>query len=158
ITRNSYTSTGWAIVRANFRFENDPVTYTGLFRGSTSVNDLLVSTKDALPEFAGAFTVDGDFGIAGDGTAYYSITSLANRIFFRHDFTGRTKLVAVGDAVLGSKVRSFVGGRANSPSVWFDEDGTALVCAALEDGTQHYLSYAPYGKMTSLRLTSQAGI
>src|SRR5262249_30807065 len=30
ITRNSYTSTGFAIVRANFRFPNDPTNYVGI--------------------------------------------------------------------------------------------------------------------------------
>jgi hypothetical protein len=158
ITRNSYTSSGWAIVRANFRFENDPVNYVGLFRGNGLVRELLVSTKGTLPELASPFTIDADFGIAGDGTAYYSITSGTNRIFFRHDFDGRAKLVGVGDAVLGSKVRRFLSGRTNSPSVWFDEDGTALVCVELEDNSQQFLSYAPDGKLTALRVNSQAGI
>jgi hypothetical protein len=159
ITRNSYASSGWAIVRANFRFENDPVTYTGLFRGVEGrVNDLLVSTRDTLPEFAGALTIDGDFGIAKDGTAFYSITSGATRVFYRHDFSGRTKLIGVGDAAAGSRVRSFSGGRTNSPSVWFDEDGTAIVCATLEDNSLQYLQFAADGKMSALRVNSQAGI
>ena len=158
ITRNSYTSTGWIIVRANFRFENDPINYVGLFRGNGQVNELLVSTKETLPGLPSPFTVDSDFGIAGDGTAFYSITSGSNRIFFRHDFTGRRSLVGVGDAVLSSKVRRFLGGAGNSPSVWFDEDGTALVCVELEDNSQQFLSYAPDGKLTALRVNSQSGI
>jgi hypothetical protein len=158
ITRNSYTSTGWAMVRANFRFENNPINYVGLFRGAGRVDDMLVSTAGTLPELNGTFTIDSDFGIAGDGTAFYSVTSGSARVFYRHDFNGRKKLVATGDEMLGSKVRQFLGGRGNSPSVWFDEDGTALVCVALEDNSQHYLSFAPDGKMTSLRVTSQSGI
>ena len=159
ITRNSYTSTGYSIVRANFRFPDNPVNYVGLFRGSGDrVDELLVSTRGTLPEFNGPLTIDADFGIAGDGTAYYSITSGSTRVFYRHDFDGRTKLVGTGDEMLGSKVRQFLGGRTNSPSVWFDEDGTALVCVLLEDNSQQYLSFAPHGKMTALRVTSQTGI
>ena len=117
-----------------------------------------MSTRGTLPEFNGPLTIDADFGIAGDGTAYYSITSGSTRVFYRHDFDGRTKLVGTGDEMLGSKVRQFLGGRTNSPSVWFDEDGTALVCVLLEDNSQQYLSFAPHGKMTALRVTSQTGI
>src|SRR5262249_2766512 len=135
-----------------------PVNYVGLFRGAGRVDDMLVSTKDTVPELSGAFTIDSDFGIAGDGTAFYSLTSGPARVFYRHDSNGRRKLVSVGDEMLGRKVRQFPGGRTNAPSVWFDEDGTALLCVALEDNSQHYLSFAPDGSMTSLRLTSQAGI
>lgn len=158
ITRNSYTSTGWAMVRGSFRFPNETVTNTGVFRGQGTVAELLVSTADTLPEMPGVFTIDGDFGIAADGTAFYSVTSGTVRAFYRHDFNGRQKLIAVGDAILGSKVRQFAGGRTNSPSVWFDEDGTALVTALLEDGSLQILSFAPDGKMTSQRVNSQSGI
>jgi hypothetical protein len=158
ITRHSYTSTGWAMVRANFRFENDPVGYVGVFRGQGQVRELLLSTQETVSGVASPFTVDADFGIAGDGTAFYSVTSGTNRVFYRHDFSGRRKLVGVGDAVLNSTVRRFLGGRTNSPSVWFDEDGTAIVCVELEDNSQQFLAYAPDGKMTALRVNSQAGI
>ncbi|MEO7652694.1 MAG: Ig-like domain-containing protein [Bryobacteraceae bacterium] len=159
ITRNSYTSTGSAMVRANFRFENNTTTYSGLFRGSRGqVNELLISTKDTLPELGGPLTVDADFGIAADGTAYYSVTSGANRIFYKHDFNGRQRLVGIGDAMLGNKVRRFLAGQGNSPTVWFDEDGTAIVCVELEDLSQHYLSFAPDGKLSSLRVNSTSGI
>ena len=127
------THTGWAMVRANFRFLDNPVNYVGLFRGAGRVDYMLVSTKETVPEINGTFTVDADFGIAGDGTAHYSLTSGSMRVFYRHDFNGRKKLVAVGDEMLGSRVRSFIGGSANYPSVWFDEDGTALVAVTLED-------------------------
>ncbi|MFN7920074.1 MAG: Ig-like domain-containing protein [Bryobacteraceae bacterium] len=159
ITRNSYNSAGYAIVRSNFRFENNPVNYVGLFRGSRGpTNEMLVSTQETIPEFSVPFSVDTDFGIASDGTATYSLTGGAMRIFYRHGFDGRQKLIGVGDAILGSKVRQFVGGRGNSPSFWADEDGTVVLCVLLEDNTQHYVSFAPDGKMTSLRITSQAGI
>ena len=32
---------------------------------------MLVSTGDTLAEMPGAFTIDADFSIAGDGTAFY---------------------------------------------------------------------------------------
>ena len=159
ITRNSYTSSGWAIVRASFRYPNEAApNYTGLFRGAGNADEMLLSTRDTLPEMPGAFSIDADFGIADDGTAFYSATSGSMRVFYRHDFEGRKKLIGVGDAVLGSKVRSFQGGRTNSPAVWFDEDGTAIVGVTLEDARIHYLSFAADGKMTSLRVNSQVGI
>jgi hypothetical protein len=158
INRNSMVSTGWKAVRANFRFPNENTGYTGLFRGIGGVDEMLISTKDTIPGITAAFGLDGDFGIAGDGTAFYSVTSGATRIFFKHDFSGRTKLIGVGDAVGTSKVRSFLGGRTNEPATWFDEDGTAMVGVVLEDNTQWYLSFAPDGKMTTLRVNSQTGI
>src|SRR5262249_2342100 len=111
ITRNSYTSTGWTITRANFRFPNETTGWVGLFRGAGRVNEMLVNPRDPLRELPAnaTFTIDSDFGIAGDGTAYYSVTSGAVRVFYRHDSTGRKKLLAIGDSLLGSKVRSFPG-------------------------------------------------
>jgi len=82
INRNSLTSTGQKLVRAGFRFLNETVGYTGLFRGTRGLNEQLVSTKDTVPGFTAAFSIDSDFGIAGNGTAFYSLTSGANRIFF----------------------------------------------------------------------------
>ena len=163
INRNSLTSTGWKLLRAAFRFPNEPIGYTGIFRGNRGVNEMLVSTKDTLPGITAAFSIDGDFGIAGDGTAFYSVTSGSTRIFYKHDFNQRTKLIGVGDSVAStgnttSKVKSFLGGRTNEPATWFDEDGTAIVGVLLEDNTQWYLSFAPDGTMKSLRLTSQIGI
>ena len=158
INRNSLTSTGYKMVRGNFRYPGETVSYVGLFRGQVSTDEMLIGTKDTLPEFTAAFSIDTDFGIAGDGTAFYSLTSGSNRIFYRHDGNGRQRLIGVGDAVQGSKVRSFLGGRTYSPATWFDEDGTAIVGVLLEDNTQWYLLFAPDGKMTSLRLSSQTGI
>ena len=64
ITRNSLASTGQKLVRATFRFLNDTTTYTGLFRGTRGVDEMLISTKEAPAGVALPFTVDGDFGIA----------------------------------------------------------------------------------------------
>jgi hypothetical protein len=159
ITRNSHTSTNASIVRANFRFENVTTTFTGLFRSLRDpVWENLINTRETLPEIAAGFTIDADFGIASNGTAVYSVTNGASRVFYIHAFEGRRKLIAVGDPVLNSRVRTFTAGRGNSPSFWLDEDGTALVCVTLEDGSLHYLSFGIDGRMRSLRLSSQAGI
>jgi hypothetical protein len=160
ITRNSHTSNGLNVVRSSsFRFPNDPINYVGIFRGGTQVNELLISTQETLPGVASPFTIDGDFGISADGSAYYSVTSGSNRVFYRHDAEGRKRLIGVGDPLLGSKVNRFFGNNsANYPSVWYDEDGTAMMAVVLDDNTQHFLSFAPDGKMTSLRLTTMNGI
>ena len=144
ITRNSYTSSGWAAVRANFRFpKNDPQLHGAVSRLGDA-DEMLVSTKDSLPGTARRRSPSMPIS-ASPATARRSIplTSGTARVFYRHDFEGGKKLIGVGDAMLGSKVRSFAGGRTNSPSVWFDEDGTAIVCALLEDNSLHYLQFAP---------------
>lgn len=158
ITRNSLAPSGDKMVRATFRFVNETTTYTGLFRGTRGVNEMLVSTKDTLPGVNSPFTLDNDFGIASSGTAFYSVTSGTNRVFYRHDFGERARLIGVGDTVGTSKVRSFLGGRTNTPATWFDEDGTAILGVVLEDNTQWYVMFAPDGKMTTLRLNGQTGI
>jgi len=158
INRNSLSSTGYKLARASFRFPGETISYTGLFRGQTSTDEMLVNTRDPLPEFTAAFSIDTDFGIAADGTAFYSLTSGSTRIFYRHDGNGRKRLIGVGDAVQGSKVRSFLTGGTYYPATWFDDDGTAIVAALLEDNTQWYLMYAPDGSMTPLRINSQSGI
>ncbi len=158
ITRNSLASSGQKLVRASFRFVNEPVGYNGLFRGTRGVDEMLVSTKDMLPGVASPFSIDGDFGISSSGTAYYSVTSGANRVFFKQDYADRTRLIGVGDPVGTSKVRAFLGGRTNEPATWFDDDGTAIVGVVLEDNTQWYVMFAPDGTTKTLRLSSQTGI
>ena len=163
INRNSMTASGWKVVRANFRFVNTTGTLTGLFRGTNGLDDPLINTGDKLAEIPPGFTIDTDFGIAADGTAVYGVTNGAVRVFYRHDYNGRKKLLATGDQIPGvgpatARVRSFVGGRTNAPATWFDEDGTVILCVTLDDNSQWYVNFAPDGVVTSLRLTSQTGI
>jgi hypothetical protein len=161
ITRNSLTSDGQMIVRATFRFENDPVTYTGLFRAyNYRVTELLVATNEQIPALgSGSFTIDNDFGIANDGTAYYSLTLGANRAYFKHPAAGnRVKLIGINDPVAGITVRSFPGGRGNHPNFWVDENGAMLVAATLNDNNTHYLHFAPDGKLDTLRMSGLTGI
>ena len=158
INRNSLTSTGLKMVRSNFRFPDNPINYVGLFRGDVAPNEMLISTQEVIPGVASPFNIDTDFGIAANGTAFYSISSGANRVFFKQDYESRKRLIGVGDTVGTSKVRSFLGGRTNQPATWFDEDGTAIVTVVLEDNTQWYVAFAPDGTSKTLRLTSQIGI
>lgn len=159
VNRNSYTSSGWTTVRANFRFENTTVNHVGVFRGSRGqMSELLIGTHDALPGFASPITIDVDFGIADNGTAFYSATSGTMRAFFRHGFSGRERLLAVGDELEGSTVARFIGGRGNSLSWWFDEDGTAILCVQLQDNSQYYVRIKPSGARETMRWTGQSGI
>ena len=163
INRNSLSSTGWKMVRSNFRFVNTTATLSGLFRGQTSADELLINTSDKLAEISAGFSIDSDFGIAADGTAFYGVTNGAVRVFYRHDSDGRKKLLATGDTIPGvgpatAKVRSFLGGRTNAPATWFDDDGTAILGVTLDDNSQWYVAFGPDGKISSLRLTSQSGI
>ncbi len=160
LTRNSYTDGGASLVRANFRFELNPVTYTGLFLGYDGrYADILVNTSDQLPGITGAFTVDGDFGVDKSGAAVYSVTAGANRVFFRHTpGASRTRLIGIGDALLGSTVRSFAGGRGNHPTFWMDEDGTVILAVVLNNNNTYFVRWLPDGKLESLQVSSQSGI
>jgi hypothetical protein len=160
ITRNSFNDPGYSLVRANFRYELNNTGYTGLFIGyEGKYFDLLLSTKDAPEGVTGAFSIDGDFGIDGKGTAYYSVTAGTNRIFYRHaQGEQRRRWIGVGDAILGSTVRSFAGGRGNSPAFWVDEDGTVALAVVLNNNNTYFLRWQPDGKMESLQVNSQSGI
>ncbi len=159
LSRNSFNDKGFSVVRANFRFELNPLTYNGLFLGfEGKYPDLLVSTFDRLPGITGAFTIDADFGVDGKGTAVYGITAGTNRVFFKQTGLARTRLIGIGDELLGSTVRSFSGGRGNHPASWIDEDGTIILSVVLNNNTTHYVRWLPDGKLESLQLTGQTGI
>jgi len=161
ITRNSLTSSGSKLVRATFRFENNPVTYTGLFRAYGSQDyELLVSTFDKLPEFGGnTFNVENDFGIADDGTAYYALLQGSNRIVYRHSPSGeREKIIAVNDPFAGSTVRSFPGGRGNHPTFWVEENGNLLLAVTLNNNATYYAHINRANKIDSLQMSGQTGI
>lgn len=161
ITRNSLASSGAILARATFRFENNPTTYTGLFRSYDQRDyELLISTADRLSEFGtNAFTVDSDFGIAADGTAYYSLVQGSNRIFFRHLPTGeRERVFGVGDALAGSTVRGFAAGRANQPSFWLEANGDLLCAVTLNNNTTHYVHVDRQNRVQSMQVSEQAGI
>jgi hypothetical protein len=79
------------------------------------------------------------------------------RVFYRHDYEGRKKLIGVGDAYWGRRCARSRAAAWELPSVWFDDDGGDRL---RESGGRQpaHLQFAPDGKMTSLRVNSQAGI
>jgi hypothetical protein len=86
-TRHSMSTNGQLLIRASFRFENNPTTYAGIFRGfNNRIIELLISSQESVPELPGTglISIDNDYGIADDGTAYYSATLGANRVFYKH--------------------------------------------------------------------------
>ena len=163
ITRNSHTTSGWTIVRANFRFPGSTITRTGLFRGFGSrITELLVHNGEEIAGLPASTTalpnIDGDFGITDDGVAIYSVTLGATRIFFRHQ-TERQRLIGVGDAMLGSTVRGFLGGQGNAPTFWTGENGDILLGIVNNDNAQYYLRYrAGAERPDSLRVSGQNGV
>lgn len=162
-TRNSLTTNGQLLIRASFRFEGDPNTYAGIFRGfNNRITEMLISTKDNPTDLpgTGAISVDGDYGIADDGTAVYSVTRGAVRIFYRHPAGGdRVKLLATNDPLIDSTVRSFNGGRTNHPTFWVEEtNGTVLLAVTLNNSTNHYIAIDKDGKVANLQYTANTGI
>ncbi|MBM3763185.1 MAG: hypothetical protein FJW36_23445 [Acidobacteria bacterium] len=162
-TRHSLTADGQILIRASFRFENEPVTYAGIFRGfNNRIQELLISSKDNPAELPGTGTIniDGDYGIANDGTAYYSVTRGAVRVFYRHKASeGRVKLIATNDALLESTVRSFNGGRGNHPTFWVEEtNSTVILAVTLNNNASHFVAFDQEGKVTNLQYSGQTGI
>jgi hypothetical protein len=160
ITRNSCTDSGWVLVRATFRIPGFPTTYTGLFRGfGDRITELLVHTGETVPGFApGSFGIDGDFGIDENGVAVYSLTAGAIRVFYRHQSEAQ-KLIAVGDPLLGSSVRSFQGGRGTAPAFFVSQQGEVVLSVVLNDNTQQYLRFRPTASAPqTIRVNSQAGV
>jgi hypothetical protein len=162
-TRHSLTTSGQMLIRASFRYEGDPVTYAGIFRGfNNRIIEMLISSKESVPELPGTglINIDGDYGIADDGTAYYSATLGSNRVFYRHPPSeDRKKLLATNDPLLGSTVRSFVGGRANQPTFWVeDTNATVILAVALNNNTNHFISIARDGKVDNLQYSGLTGV
>ena len=112
-----------------------------------------------MPGFAGALTLDGDFGITDDGVAYYAITAGAQRTIFRHQ-DARQPLLSVNDALAGSTVRRFLSGRANAPTFFVSEAGDVAFSVELNDNTQHFVRYTKAGGAApqTLRQNSVTGI
>ena len=165
LTRNSYTSSGWVLVRASYRVpgSNPVVNGVGLFRGyGDRLTELLVSNLDTFPGLGTPApntlpNIDNDFGITDDGVAYYTVSLGANRILFRHH-TEQKKLIGTGDAAVDSTVRSFLGGGGNRPAFFVSEGGDLLYGVVLNNNAQYFMRY-PAGaeKPETLRLNSQSG-
>lgn len=162
-TRHSLTTSGQLLIRASFRFEGNPTTYAGIFRGyNNRISELLISTRDNPAELpgTGAITVDADFGIADDGTAYYSATRAGVRVFYKQlPSEDRRKLIATNDPLLESTVRTFNGGRGNQPTFWVEEtNATVVMAVTLNNNASHYVAFDKDGKVTNLQYTGNTGI
>ena len=160
LTRNSYTSSGWVLVRASYRVpgSNPVVNAVGLFRGyGDRLTELLVSSLDTIPGLPGVIGIDGDFGITDNGVAYYALSQGANRILFRHQ-SEREKVVGTNDAALNSTVRSFLSGGGNRPTFFVSERGDLLYGVTLNNNEQHFVRW-PAGSASpqTLRVNSQSG-
>lgn len=163
VTRHSMSTNGQLLIRAAFRFDNNPITYTGIFRGfNNRIVEMLISSQESVPELPGngLIAIDADFGIADDGTAYYSATLGANRVFYRHPpAEDRKKLIATNDPILGSTVRTFAGVRANQPAFWVEEtNGSVTMAVALNNNTNHIISLDKNGKLDNLQHSGLSGI
>ena len=160
LTRNSFTSSGWVLVRASYRVtgSNPAVNGVGLFRGyGDRLTELLVSNLDTIPGLNGALSIDGDFGITDDGVAYYTVSQGANRILFRHQ-AERQKLLGTGDPAVDSTVRGFLAGGGNRPTFFVSERGDLLYGVVLNNNAQYFFRYpAGADKPQTLRLNSQSG-
>lgn len=163
-TRHSLSTNGQLLIRASFRFENDTNTYAGIFRGFNGrITELLLHSRDSIPDLPGVGTIsiDGDYGIADDGTAFYSATLGSNRIFFKHRAgEDRQKLLAVNDALLGSTVRSIVGSnRGNQPNFWVEEsNGTVILPVTLNNNNSYYVAIDNQGQLKTIQYSGQTGI
>ncbi|MFN8685789.1 MAG: Ig domain-containing protein [Acidobacteriota bacterium] len=162
-TRHSLTTGGNVLIRASFRYEGDPTTYAGIFRGfNNRIVEMLISSRDNPSDVpgTGAITVDGDYGIAEDGTAFYSVTRAGIRVVYRHPPSQeRTKLIATNDALLDSTVRAFNAGRGNQPNFWVEESNAALLLSVtLQNNTTHLVAFDREGKVQNLRCNSLSGI
>jgi hypothetical protein len=137
LNRNCLNDSGGWVFRANYRVANTGRTYTAIFRvPERGFPDEVVSTRTVLPGFPPAFTLDNDFGIAGDGTVYFTATSGAQRALFVRQFDGIRKLIAVGDPLLGNTVSRFLGN-----GFFINNDGELGVVVGLANGQLHLLRY-----------------
>lgn len=110
LNRNCLNDSGTWLFRANYRVANAGPTFTALFTvPERGFPNEVVSTRTALPNFPATFTLDNDFGIGGDGMAYFTATSGAQRALFVNTFDGIRRVIGTGDALLGSTVSRFVG-------------------------------------------------
>jgi hypothetical protein len=160
ITRNSSTSSGWVIVRASFRFPGLPLTYQGLFRGyGERITELLIWDGRAMDDFPRGFTIDYDFGITDDGVAYYSLSNGPRRIIYRHQ-AAPLKVIATGDPLLGSSVRTLSGGPERVPGFFLGENGDLIISVLLENDAQYFLRYSSRTGSTpeSLRAANVSGV
>ncbi|MBS1828951.1 MAG: hypothetical protein JST93_26850 [Acidobacteria bacterium] len=138
ITRNSLNDTGDFLMAANYRIANAGATYRALFRvPQRGFPDEVISTRDTLPGLPAGFTIDGDFGIAGNGAVFFSATAGAARALYVREYGQPKKVLAVGDALLGSTVARFPGN-----PFYLSNDGDLIAVVVLANNQTHMLRYS----------------
>ena len=142
LSRNSITSGGSFVFTASFKVPGTNLYVNGLFRGyGTSVNEILFSQIDTLPELGVSGVSTSDFGVDDSGVAWYVANVPGKQTLYRHDATGRQKFLQVGDVFQGQVVKGFLGGRNSTPGFMFAENGDVLFGVSLADGSNYLLKY-----------------
>ncbi len=143
LSRNSVTSSGNFVFTASFKVPGTNLYVNGLFRGyGTSVNEILFSQIDTLPELGVSGVSVSDFGVDDSGVAWYVANVPGKQTLYRHDATGRTKFLQVGDTFQGQVVKGLFGSRNSTPGFLFAENGDVLFGVVLVDGTNYMLHYS----------------
>jgi hypothetical protein len=139
LNRNSLSDSGDWVFRANYRVANQGPTFTGLFRvPERGFPDEVISTRSGLPGITAPFTIDNDFGIAGNGLLYFTATSAGRRFLFVQNYDGAArKVLATGDPLLNSTVSAFLGN-----GFFVNHDGDFVVAVRLQNNELHLLRYA----------------
>ncbi|MCS7026490.1 MAG: Ig-like domain-containing protein [Bryobacteraceae bacterium] len=138
LNRNCLNDSGGWVFRANYRIANAGPTYTAIFRvPQRGFPDEVVSTRTPLPNFPATFSLDADFGIAGDGTVYFTASSGSERALFVRQFDSIRRLLGIGDALLGSTVSRFFGN-----GFFLNDRGELAVAVGLANGQIHLLRYS----------------
>ncbi|MBL8213715.1 MAG: hypothetical protein JNK87_23555 [Bryobacterales bacterium] len=110
LNRNCLNDNGTWAFRANYRVQNAGPTITAIFRVPTrGFPNEVVSTVTALPDFPATFSLDNDFGIAGNDLMYFTATSGTRRALFVDNFGEIRKLLEIGMPLNGSTVSRFIG-------------------------------------------------
>ena len=158
-SRLSLGPDGSVVFQANFRDGDPPVTYNGIFRVNPNGGARLVAANyEPWPDLAGIPSFDGDTMAAGaNDTVYFSALSGAKRGLYRQQgFNAASKIVATGDALLGSTVANFHG----FTQYYSSEDGEVIFGVTLVNG-QSFLVAAPAGDLSrarSQRISGWTGI
>lgn len=138
VNRNCLNDSGDWMMRANYRIANQGPTFTGLYLiPERGFPEQVISTESALPELPMPYTVDNDFGLGGNGIIYFTATSGTKRVLYYRQFDQPKKLLATGDALLGSTIARFVGN-----GFYINNDGDLAVIVVLANNQIQLLQYS----------------
>ena len=139
LTRHSLNRYGQFLFRAGYRDRLTRQFRPGLFRGSgLGVDELLLAGDEQLPDLPpGNFNIDwGHFGLTDNSVAFYRVSVPGKLVIYRQENGRRTKMIATGDAFLGSTVTALLGPPDGAPAQGFfvTPGGELLVGLQLADG------------------------